>query len=138
VPPFFIGLLEDVTKMVSVRLRLAFTGLGALMASFLVGAQVTHLDLPGIDLLLFYTPVATIFAVFAISGVANSYNIIDGFNGLSSMVGIISLLALGYVGLKVNDSFISISSFLIIAAILGFFIWNYPRGLIFLGDGGAW
>jgi UDP-N-acetylmuramyl pentapeptide phosphotransferase/UDP-N-acetylglucosamine-1-phosphate transferase len=23
-------------------------------------------------------------------------------------------------------------------AILGFFIWNYPRGLIFLGDGGAY
>jgi UDP-N-acetylmuramyl pentapeptide phosphotransferase/UDP-N-acetylglucosamine-1-phosphate transferase len=25
-----------------------------------------------------------------------------------------------------------------IGAILGFFIWNYPRGLIFLGDGGAY
>ena len=24
------------------------------------------------------------------------------------------------------------------AAILGFFVWNYPRGLIFLGDGGAY
>jgi UDP-N-acetylmuramyl pentapeptide phosphotransferase/UDP-N-acetylglucosamine-1-phosphate transferase len=24
------------------------------------------------------------------------------------------------------------------SAILGFFIWNYPRGLIFLGDGGAY
>jgi UDP-N-acetylmuramyl pentapeptide phosphotransferase/UDP-N-acetylglucosamine-1-phosphate transferase len=25
-----------------------------------------------------------------------------------------------------------------LSAILGFFVWNYPRGLIFLGDGGAY
>jgi UDP-N-acetylmuramyl pentapeptide phosphotransferase/UDP-N-acetylglucosamine-1-phosphate transferase len=33
-----------------------------------------------------------VFTVFAITGLANAYNIIDGFNGLSSMVGIITLL----------------------------------------------
>jgi UDP-N-acetylmuramyl pentapeptide phosphotransferase/UDP-N-acetylglucosamine-1-phosphate transferase len=54
------------------------------------------------------------------------------------MVGIISLLGLGYIGLKLNDPLIFYLSFMMASAILGFFIWNYPRGLIFLGDGGAY
>ena len=88
---------------------------------------------------MLYVPVISIvFTVFAITGLANAYNIIDGFNGLSSMVGIISLLALAYIGFKFNDPFIFNLSLTMAAAILGFFILNYPRGLIFLGDGGAY
>jgi UDP-N-acetylmuramyl pentapeptide phosphotransferase/UDP-N-acetylglucosamine-1-phosphate transferase len=82
--------------------------------------------------------VSLAFTIFAITGLANAYNIIDGFNGLSSMVGIITLLALGYLGLKFNDASIIFLSFTMASAILGFFLLNYPRGLIFLGDGGAY
>jgi UDP-N-acetylmuramyl pentapeptide phosphotransferase/UDP-N-acetylglucosamine-1-phosphate transferase len=137
-PVFFIGFSEDLTKKISVRKRLIITAIGALLASLFMGAKITRLDIPGIDLLFLYPLIAIIFTVFAISGLVNAYNIIDGFNGLSSMVGMITLLGLGYIGLKVNDPFIAHSSFVMIAAILGFFIWNYPRGLIFLGDCGAY
>ena len=54
------------------------------------------------------------------------------------MVGIIALVALGYMGITFNDPLILFLSFTMTASILGFFIWNYPRGLIFLGDGGAY
>ena len=50
----------------------------------------------------------------------------------------ISLLAILYVAIQVDDSLIMTLSLLSIGAIAGFFIWNYPRGLIFLGDGGAY
>ncbi len=50
----------------------------------------------------------------------------------------ISLLAIGYVGLQVNDSLITYLSFSMVAAILGFFVLNYPKGFIFLGDSGAY
>jgi UDP-N-acetylmuramyl pentapeptide phosphotransferase/UDP-N-acetylglucosamine-1-phosphate transferase len=82
--------------------------------------------------------VAIVFTVVAVSGLANAYNIIDGFNGLASMVGIISLLAIGYVAFKANDPVLASICLIVIGAIGGFFIWNYPRGLIFLGDGGAY
>lgn len=137
-PAFGIGLAEDISKKIGIRTRLIFTAFGALLASILLNAQITSLDVPGLDLVLSISAISIIFTVFAITGLANAYNIIDGFNGLSSMVGIISLLALAYVGFKFNDPFIFNLSFLMAAAILGFFILNYPRGLIFLGDGGAY
>jgi UDP-N-acetylmuramyl pentapeptide phosphotransferase/UDP-N-acetylglucosamine-1-phosphate transferase len=82
--------------------------------------------------------VSLCFTAFAIAGVANAYNIIDGFNGLASMVAIIALTAIGIVSLWVNDRVILHAALWMIAAILGFFICNYPKGLIFLGDGGAY
>lgn len=137
-PTFGIGLTEDLTKKVSVRIRLIFTAFGALLACLFLNAQITRLDIPGIDLALTVPVIAMIFTIFAVTGLANAYNIIDGFNGLSSMVGIITLLALGYMGIKFGDTTIIFLSFAMASAILGFFLLNYPRGLIFLGDGGAY
>lgn len=137
-PVFLIGLLEDCTKKIGVRMRLIFTALSAFLACYYLNIQITRLDIPGIDLALSLSPVAMLFSIFAITGLSNAYNIIDGFNGLSSMVGMITLIAIGYIGHTLQDSLIMYLSFSMVAAILGFFIWNYPKGLIFLGDGGAY
>lgn len=138
IPTFAIGLTEDLTKKVGVKTRLFFTAIAAAMAAHYLGAQITRLDIPGVDFLLTLSGAALIFTVFAITGLSNAYNIIDGFNGLSSMVGIITLLGLGYVSFVVADPLLIYLSFMMAATILGFFLWNYPRGLIFLGDGGAY
>jgi UDP-N-acetylmuramyl pentapeptide phosphotransferase/UDP-N-acetylglucosamine-1-phosphate transferase len=53
-------------------------------------------------------------------------------------VGIITLLALGFVSTNLGDGLLANLSFTMASAIMGFFIWNYPKGLIFLGDGGAY
>ncbi|HEY5800552.1 MAG TPA: MraY family glycosyltransferase, partial [Burkholderiaceae bacterium] len=76
--------------------------------------------------------------MLAVAGIANAINIIDGFNGLASVVGICMLLSLAYVGQQVNDVFIVVAALSLAGAIAGFLIWNYPAGLIFLGDGGAY
>ena len=138
IPAFGIGLLEDLTKRISVRTRLLFTAISATLASILLGVRIVGLDLPILDVAFTFSAVSIIFTVFAITGLANAYNIIDGLNGLSSMIGIITLLALGYIGIKFNDPMIYFLSFTMAAAILGFFLFNYPKGLIFLGDGGAY
>jgi UDP-N-acetylmuramyl pentapeptide phosphotransferase/UDP-N-acetylglucosamine-1-phosphate transferase len=138
IPTFAIGLTEDLTKKISVKTRLLFTTLGALMAVYILDVPITRLDIWGIDYLLGIPLIAIVFTVFAITGLANAYNIIDGFNGLSSMVGIITLLGIAYVGFLFQDTAILSLSLIMVSAILGFFIWNYPRGLIFLGDGGAY
>jgi UDP-GlcNAc:undecaprenyl-phosphate/decaprenyl-phosphate GlcNAc-1-phosphate transferase len=138
IPTFAIGLTEDLTKIVSVRMRLLFTALAAGLAVHYLGAQIPRLDIPGIDYLFNFPLVAIVFTVFAITGLSNAYNIIDGFNGLSSMVGIITLLGLAYVSFIVGDILITYLSLMMASSIMGFFIWNYPKGFIFLGDGGAY
>ena len=138
IPTFAIGLAEDLTKKVSVRLRLLFTAIAAALLVYLVPLQITRLDIPYVDLLFTLPIFGAVLSIFAITGLANAYNIIDGFNGLASMVGVITLLAIAYVGYVLVDPLIIHMSLIMAAAILGFFIWNYPRGLIFLGDGGAY
>ena len=48
------------------------------------------------------------------------------------------LLAVAYVALQVNDGTVLALAVVGAGAVLGFFVWNYPAGLIFLGDGGAY
>src|SRR5450830_1816251 len=76
--------------------------------------------------------------ILSVAGIANAINIIDGFNGLASVVTICMLLSLGYVALQVNDMFVLVAALMVAGATAGFLVWNYPAGLIFLGDGGAY
>lgn len=137
-PVFLIGLAEDLTNKVSIKVRLFFTALSSLIFIYTFKSQITTIGFPMADFLLKAPVVAGFFTIFAVSGLSNSYNIIDGFNGLSSMVGALTLLGLGYIGILIGDPVISNPSFIMVGAILGFFVWNYPKGLIFLGDGGAY
>jgi UDP-N-acetylmuramyl pentapeptide phosphotransferase/UDP-N-acetylglucosamine-1-phosphate transferase len=54
------------------------------------------------------------------------------------MVAIIILGGLTYVAFQVGDYPIMVAALAMIGALFGFLVWNYPRGLIFLGDGGAY
>ena len=138
-PAFLFGFLEDITKKVGVKVRLIASFIAAAIAGQLLGGWLTSVQILGIDNLMLAYPVLAIgITCFAVAGVANAFNIIDGYNGLSSMVAIIILVGLTYVAFQVGDIQIIIASLAMIGALLGFLIWNYPRGLIFLGDGGAY
>ena len=51
IPAFTIGLTEDLTKKISVRQRLFFTALSATCFIYVLGVQITALDIPFVDLL---------------------------------------------------------------------------------------
>jgi UDP-N-acetylmuramyl pentapeptide phosphotransferase/UDP-N-acetylglucosamine-1-phosphate transferase len=76
--------------------------------------------------------------VFAVTGIAHAVNIIDGFNGLASMCVMLMLGAIAYVAFQVGDGVVAVLALAGVGAVLGFFLWNFPSGLIFLGDGGAY
>ena len=137
-PAFGAGLVEDLTKRVSPRARLLFTAVSAGLASWALAATIRHTAIPGLDWLVAVPLGALAVTVFAVVGVANSVNIIDGFNGLASMCVVLMLAALAYVGFQVGDAVVGTLALAGIGAVLGFFVWNYPAGLIFLGDGGAY
>lgn len=138
-PAFLSGLIEDLTKRVGVRVRLLATVASAGLAGYFLNAWLSSLQILGIDnVMVAYPFVAIAITCFAVGGVANAFNIIDGYNGLSSMVAIFILSGIAYVAFQVSDFPIMIAALAMIGALLGFLIFNYPRGLIFLGDGGAY
>lgn len=137
-PIFLAGFTEDITGKINPKIRLAVSFISALLACYLLKAYIVRIDIGFIDKLLSIKAVAVIFTLFAVAGVANSFNIIDGYNGLSSAVSVIILFCLGYISFKAGDVFLMKSSLILAFAIMGFFVWNYPFGKIFLGDGGAY
>ncbi|WP_312588018.1 MraY family glycosyltransferase [Comamonas terrigena] len=137
-PAFIFGLLEDVTKKVSVRIRLLATMASGVLGWGITGISLTHVDFWGVDWLLSYTIISVIFTAFAVGGVANAINIIDGFNGLTGGTALIMLAAFGIIARQVGDIPLAFTCLIIAGAVAGFFFVNWPTGKIFLGDGGAY
>lgn len=137
-PAFLGGLAEDLTKKVSASRRLLAAVISSALAVWLLGAVVRHTAIPGVDTLIQFELFAIALTLLVVTGVSNSINIIDGFNGLAAMCVLIMLMALAYVGLQVQDRLVLTAALISAGAVLGFFVWNFPGGLIFLGDGGAY
>lgn len=138
IPAFLGGLTEDVTKKVGVVERLLLTMLSGALAAWLLGAHLNRLDLPLLDAALAWLPFAVVFTAFAVGGISNALNIIDGYNGLASGSAVIALTALAYVAHAAGDGLVFSAALSLASALLGFLAWNWPRGKIFLGDGGAY
>jgi UDP-N-acetylmuramyl pentapeptide phosphotransferase/UDP-N-acetylglucosamine-1-phosphate transferase len=135
---FVGGIMEDYTGNVSAMRRLLLTMGAALLGYFLVDAKLDRIDYPFASWHITYMWVALPLTVLAVAGIANAINIIDGFNGLASVVTICMLISLALVAWQVGDAFVLWAALMVAGATAGFLIWNYPVGLIFLGDGGAY
>lgn len=137
-PAFVAGLAEDVTKRVGVAARLLATMLSGLIAWWLTGVALNRVDIVYLDAIAAWAPVAVAFTAFAVAGVANAVNIIDGFNGLSSGTVLILLLALGSIAHGQGDPALATACAAVGVAVAGFWLVNFPLGKLFLGDGGAY
>ena len=139
VPVFLAGFIEDLTKRVSVRTRLLSSFVSAGLAVWLLGAQMTSVDTPGLDTLLQQVPLAAaLLTVFIVGGITHSVNIIDGLNGLAGGAVSIMLAGLATLAWMQGDWLVMKLCLWGIAGLLGFMLLNYPIGKIFLGDGGAY
>jgi UDP-N-acetylmuramyl pentapeptide phosphotransferase/UDP-N-acetylglucosamine-1-phosphate transferase len=137
-PAFGAGLMEDLTKRVGVRDRLLATMLSGVAAALLTGVSLTHLHIWGMDYLLTFSAFSIVFTAFAVGGVANAINIIDGYNGLASGTVVMCLAGLGLIAFGAGDIVLAKLCLLLGATIVGFLVVNFPLGKIFLGDGGAY
>lgn len=133
------GVAEDMTQRLSVRYRLALTVVAGVLAVVWLGLTVRHTAIPSIDALLAVAPwLGAAIALLAIAGLPHAFNIIDGYNGLAGMVALIVCMALLHVAMQVGDRSLAVLLISTAAATAGFLMWNYPRGMIFSGDGGAY
>jgi len=133
------GIIEDLTQQVSVRYRLSLTIGSALLLCWVLKLGVSRTGFPILDGWLQAAPYAAlVFAALAIGGLPHAFNIIDGYNGLAGTVAVLVCLAISHVALQVGDRQLAAMVICLVGATLGFLMWNYPRGKIFAGDGGAY
>ena len=137
-PALLAGLLEDLTKNVAVKIRLAATFSSALLAAWLLGSHLPRLDIWGLDAALHLVPVSLAVTAFCVAGVTNSINIVDGFNGVAGSVVVVVLAGMGFLSWQAGDTFVAQLAIAGIGATFGFLFLNYPTGRLFMGDGGAY
>lgn len=137
-PIFIAGFIEDINKNVRPIIRLSLAFISGIIFVYITDYKIERIDLFPIDYLLSIYIVSLIFTTFCIGGVINSINIIDGFNGLASGSLIIMLITFSYISFCVGDLELMSLCLNFSAIIFGFFIFNFPYGKIFLGDGGAY
>ena len=131
---FISGFAEDLGFKVSPTRRLAIQCIGVLIACFGMDAWIENLGL-GFEFIYAF---GLLFSVFAIVGVSNAINIIDGFNGLSGGVVLSVCVSIIIVAYQAQILDVAILALVIASGVLGFLILNFPYGRIFLGDGGAY
>jgi UDP-N-acetylmuramyl pentapeptide phosphotransferase/UDP-N-acetylglucosamine-1-phosphate transferase len=137
-PAFLFGIAEDLTKQIGMVQRLLATMTSGLLAWWLTDYSLSRLDIWGVDLLMQFTLFSVIFTAFAVGGVANAINIIDGFNGYASLTCTIAFIGFALVAFQVGDQNLALVSLVLAASVWGFFWVNWPFGKLFLGDGGAY
>lgn len=131
---FASGIFEDFHNSLSPKLRLLLQVLAALSAVWLTGAVVTYL---GLGITMPYW-LGILFSTFAIVGMMNAVSIIDGFNGLASGIILLILLSFAIIAYGHQNTELLHVVLVTAGATFGFVILNFPKGKIFLGDGGAY
>ena len=138
-PVWLAGIVEDFTKRVSALSRLIAAFVSSLIGMWLMDARIDRLGSDMLDYFLqTYVILSVLLTMVAVGGITHAMNIIDGFNGLAGMSAVMILSALAYVSNVLGDAFLLSQCLILIGATLGFLFWNFPKGSIFAGDGGAY
>lgn len=137
-PVWLAGLTEDLTRRVGPTLRLVMATLSAAWLFGSLGVSVNRTDVWPIDLLLSIPGAPLCVTLLVVAGFTHSMNIVDGFHGLASGLAIIALSGLALMAYKLGDTLLLQMCITSLAVVLGFFVFNWPKGAIFLGDAGAY
>lgn len=133
---FFLGIKDD---MIGLDPTKKF--IGELIAAFIVivlaDIRIESLEgIFGVGLLPYWVSVAFTFFVFLL--VINAYNLIDGIDGLAGSVALIASLVFGAFFLVAGNIELSIVSFVLSGALVGFLKYNLSHTKkIFMGDSGS-
>lgn len=137
-PVVALGLADDVTKRIPPRIRMLGAAIAGLLAVAILDIRIPRADVYLLDTALSWAPVSIALTLLMVCGFTNAMNIVDGLNGLASGIAMAMLIATGVVAGRVGDQAMFELCVVLGAAIFGFLLVNFPKGLIFLGDGGAY
>jgi UDP-N-acetylmuramyl pentapeptide phosphotransferase/UDP-N-acetylglucosamine-1-phosphate transferase len=135
---FITGMLEDLGVSIPPRMRLLSAVVSSLLAIILLQVWIPTIGVPFLDPLLGYWFVGIPITLLITAGVANGFNLIDGVNGLATMTAMTAAIAIAMISQQAGYTEMAQLCLTLSAAILGLFLLNFPFGLIFLGDAGAY
>jgi len=138
-PVFIAGIAEDCTRKIGPTLRMIAALLSITIAFFYLDIGIRSLNFAWPDYLLSnFNFLSLLFTLLVVGGLINAINIIDGYNGLMAGYSVLALLAIAYVSHILGDGLVFQLSLTLTASLAGFFVFNFPLGKIFMGDGGAY
>lgn len=133
---FLTGLADDLTNL---NPRQKFLGeiLAATIAVVIGGLELSSLGNPlGLGI-LGLGPFAIPFTIFAVVGVTNAVNLLDGLDGLAAGGTAIACLAFGTLAYQSGNYSLLALDVALIGAIIGFLRYNTYPATIFMGDSGS-
>jgi UDP-N-acetylmuramyl pentapeptide phosphotransferase/UDP-N-acetylglucosamine-1-phosphate transferase len=135
---FFVGLREDLGLRVSPRLRMIAILVTSLIVMAILDTSLQRIGNVYVNQLLQLWFIGIPFTLLITAGVSNGFNLVDGVNGLASMTAFGASVAIALIAHLSGDAPMASVSMIVAAVTLGFLVVNYPFGLIFLGDAGAY
>lgn len=123
---FALGLADDLWQ-ISPRLKF-FVQLGLSLLPVFFGVLIPFSDLTWLN---------AIITVLWFVGLTNAFNLLDNMNGLCGGIAVVVSAFRALIALLQHDHIGFFLCVTLCAAILGFLIFNFPKGLIFMGDCGA-
>jgi UDP-N-acetylmuramyl pentapeptide phosphotransferase/UDP-N-acetylglucosamine-1-phosphate transferase len=133
IPAFLAGFLEDLYSGITPVKRLLIMSASSFISIYVLDAYVLDYGILQVPVML-----GVLITVVAILGMVNGTNLLDGFNGMSSGISMIIILNFMFTSYRVHDEAMLTVTSVTFFAILGFYIFNFPKGRIFLGDAGAY
>ncbi|HFI0456833.1 TPA: glycosyltransferase family 4 protein [Streptococcus suis] len=134
------GFIDDVKELTPAPKLLGIV-IAASIIWFFTEFHFDSFKIPfGGPFIIFPTWLSFFLTVLWIVAITNAVNLIDGLDGLVSGVSIISLTTMGIVSyffLHDSNIFLTLTIFVLVAAIIGFLPYNYHPAIIYLGDTGA-
>lgn len=133
-----IGIVDDLFEL-SALIKLLGTLAAATVIYFYGDVALETMTFPYIGTLAFGS-LKLPFTLLWIVSFTNAINLVDGLDGLASGISMIALTTMGIIGfffLTIEEVSVSIMIFILVAAIAGFWPYNFQPASIFLGDTGA-
>jgi UDP-N-acetylglucosamine--dolichyl-phosphate N-acetylglucosaminephosphotransferase len=136
-----VGIIDDLFGWrhggLSIRMRLAL----AFMASIplvVINAGNSSMNVPFLGVVNFGILYPLLIIPIGIAGATTTYNFLAGFNGLEAGQGILILSFLSFVAYKIGSPWLSLVGLIMVAALLGFYLYNKYPAKVFPGDSITW
>lgn len=130
---FAVGLFDDVRGARQTIRFLSQLAIGILL--FSSGLKFSTLDIPPLVVTSIW--IALPVTLFLSSGVLNMFNFMDGLDGLLASVSIVALIYLGTNFFLSGDTEALLLAVIMIGALLGYLLFNFPPATLFMGDSGS-
>ena len=138
IPFVAISLKEDLFHDTSPKNRLILMVFSCLIFFYINPIYFPVIEIPYIGKIISLYPISIIFFTFSILVVMNGMNFIDGMNGLCGFTSSVILIVLIFLSNTYYDDQTIKLSYMYLAPMLIFLIFNFPFGKLFFGDMGAY